>query len=119
VSLADHRELKRQIVDPGRLRRPRAREAEHERALGGGGGLCAVALAYGCECAPRKLGAGLGHRYATPTATSRNRAGAVPCETRIICPGSPLPQLTTPHSRHSGAEQTASSPAQNSGVTPA
>ena len=57
--------------------------------------------------------------HATPTWTSRKRAGAVPCETRMTWPGSPLPQLPTPHSRHSAAEQTASRPLQNVGVTPA
>ena len=52
-------------------------------------------------------------------ATSRKRAGAAPCETRMTWPGSPLPQFGRPHSRHSGAEQTASSEPQNRGVIPA
>ncbi len=32
----------------------------------------------------------------TPTWTSRNRAGAAPCETCADCPGCPLPQFVSP-----------------------
>ena len=38
--------------------------------------------------------------HATPTCTSRKRAGAAPWETAMTWPGSPLPQLVSPHSRH-------------------
>ena len=51
--------------------------------------------------------------HAMPTCTSRNRAGAAPCDTCIDWPGSPFPQLSTPQSFHAGREQIASSPAQN------
>ncbi len=57
--------------------------------------------------------------HATPTSTSRKRAGAAPWDTRIDWPGSPLPQLHRPTSRHSGAEQTASRLPQKRGVMPA
>ena len=60
----------------------------------------------------------LGHQ-ATPTSTSRNRAGAVPCDTRMSWPGSPLPQLSSPWTRHEDSEPTASSDPQNCGVIPA
>ena len=49
----------------------------------------------------------------------RKRAGAVPWDTRITWPGSPLPQSSSEISRHSAGEQTASQLPQNSGVTPA
>ena len=67
----------------------------------------------------RRSRAGPRRRHATPTSTSRKRAGAAPCETRMSWPGSPLPQLPTPRSSHAGAEQTASRPPQKRGVTPA
>ena len=57
--------------------------------------------------------------HATPTCTSRKRAGAVPWDTRITWPGSPLPQSSREIMRHSAGEQTASQLPQNSGVTPA
>ena len=61
----------------------------------------------------------VGRGHAGPASTSRKRAGAAPWETWATCPGSPLPQFITPCSRHAGAEQTASRPAQNCGVVPA
>ncbi len=57
--------------------------------------------------------------HATPTCTSRKRAGAVPWDTRITWPGSPFPQSSSEISCQSSAEQTASQLPQNSGVTPA
>ena len=47
----------------------------------------------------------LGVGHATPTWTSRKRAGAAPWETSMTWPGSPLPQFSAPHSRHSGASR--------------
>ncbi len=64
----------------------------------------------------------LGHLlrgHATPTSTSRKRAGALPCDTRITWPGSPFPQSSSEISSHSEGEHTASQLAQNSGVVPA
>ena len=69
-------------------------------------------------CRERALGE-LQGAHAMPTSTSRKRAGAQPCETRMSCPGSPLPQSSSEISRHSEGEQTASQPPQNRGVTPA
>ncbi len=83
-------------------------------------------LRYGSELmnvsADATVPGGLGdcqRAQAAPTATSRKRAGADPCETFIVCPGSPFPQSSTAFSRHSEAEQTASQDLQNSGVVPA
>ena len=58
-------------------------------------------------------------RHATPTSTSRKRAGAAPWETVISWPGSPLPQFDNPCSSQAGAEATASSEPQKRGVVPA
>ena len=58
-------------------------------------------------------------RHATPTSTSRKRAGAAPWETRMSWPGSPLPQLSRPCRFQACLEQMASRPPQNCGVTPA
>ena len=121
VAVAHDEDLDCGVVDLRRLGRRRAREARHERALAHDRDL---QLGAGAGQRERALGdlqwrAGCGRAHATPTCTSRKRAGAVPCETRMTWPGSPLPQLPTPHSRHAGAEQTASSPPQNVGVTPA
>ena len=122
VAVAHDEDLDLGVVDGGRLRRRRAREARRQRALAHDADLHG-ARAGQPERALGELGRGLrrrrASRHATPTWTSRKRAGAVPCETRMTWPGSPLPQLPTPHSRHSGAEQTASRRPQNVGVTPA
>ena len=65
----------------------------------------------------QELGGG-GH--ATPTCTSRKRAGAAPCETCATWPGSPLPQFSSaPEPPFALAEHTASSAPQKRGVTPA
>ena len=74
------RDISERSRDDGDLRRRRPRE--RERALGD------------LERASA--------RHATPTSTSRKRAGAAPCETRMTWPGSPLPQLRSPRSRHAG-----------------
>ena len=115
VPVAHAEDLDARVVDRGRLRRRRAREARHQRAL---------AHDRDLRVGARERKRALGDRdrigaHATPTSTSRKRAGAAPCETRITWPGSPLPQLPRPRSRHSDAEQTASRPPQKRGVIPA
>ena len=61
---------------------------------------------------------GVAEHQAGPTETSRKRQGAAPWPTCMICIGSPLPQFTTPHIRHSSGPATASQEPQNSGVMP-
>src|SRR5579864_5950425 len=61
---------------------------------------------------------GCGGHSAGSTRTLRKRHGAAPCPTCISCDGCPLPQLTTPHMRHSSGPATASHDRQNSGVWP-
>src|SRR5206468_11990401 len=103
------------VVDRRRLGRHRPGEAGRKRPLPGH-----VDLGGPLAEAERPLGqVELGQRWATPTWTSRKRAGAAPWETWATCPGSPLPQFKRPHSRHSELEQTPSSEPQNSGVNPA
>src|SRR6058998_2181818 len=57
-------------------------------------------------------------RYALPTLTFRNLAGAAPWPVPITCCGCPLPQLGVPHSVHSSREQIASIEFQKSVVIP-
>ncbi len=105
-------ELDRQVVHLGRLRGAVGGKAQQQRPFSRD------------ECQrvrPRRAQRALGElecAHATPTSTSRKRAGAQPCETRISCPGSPLPQSSSEISRHSDGEQTASQLAQKRGVTP-
>src|SRR5260370_32584121 len=56
-----------------------------------------------CPYGPRWVGEPLWCDYQrpTPTCTLRKRAGAAPCPVRIVCIGSPLPQLGVPHTTHS------------------
>ena len=109
---AHHGELDGQVVDLRRLGRAVRGEAEQQRVLARdeceriGSRLAQSALGE-LECA-----------HATPTSTSRKRAGAQPCETRISWPGSPFPQSSNETSRHSEGEQTASQLPQKRGVTP-
>ena len=112
------RELDGQVVDRGGLSREVGREAQqkgalagHEREAVGAGAI------HGVLGQLDRVHVRDGH--ATPTCTSRKRAGAQPWETRITWPGSPLPQPSSEIGRHSEAEQTASQPRQNSGVMPA
>ena len=113
VSAQRNRQLHSHVIDPGRLGRPARGEAQHQRAL----------VRHQCERSrPRVSGGALRDLegvHATPTCTSRKRAGAVPWDTRITWPGSPLPQSSREIMCHSGGEQTASQLPQNSGVTPA
>ena len=122
VAVVDDEDLHRRVLDGGRLRRRGPRKARHERALADDRHLH-LPRSRERERALGGLQGRLARRvrraHATPTCTSRKRAGAVPCETRMTCPGSPLPQLPRPHSRHSEREQTASRPFQKRGVTPA
>ena len=120
VAVVQAQDLDACVVDGRRLRRRRAREARHQRALAHDGHLESARPPAGeRESALGDLERALGRRHATPTSTSRKRAGAAPCDTRMSWPGSPLPQLPTPRSSHAGAEQTASRPPQKRGVTPA
>ena len=112
VASTHHRQLHGHIVDRRGLRRAVGREAQHDAALAHHPGET-VAV----EAASRQL-SDLQRAHATPTSTLRKRAGAEPCDTCIIWPGSPLPQSSSEVRRHSGAEQTASQLPQNSGVTP-
>ena len=108
-----NRHLHSHVVDSGRLGRPARGEAQHQRAL---------VRHQGKRSRPRVSGGALRDLegvHATPTCTSRKRAGAVPWDTRITWPGSPLPQSSREIMRHSAGEQTASQLPQNSGVTPA
>ena len=115
MPVAHDRELQFEVVHRGGLGGARGREAQHQRSLANGGGEGVRIRAGGFERARRQLRRG----HATPTCTSRKRAGAAPCETRMTCPGSPLPQSMKETSSHSDGEQTASQPAQNAGVVPA
>ena len=79
-------DLHREIVDGRGLCRAAARIAQHQRAFRGNGGeRPALTRAGGGQ---RPLGQ-LETGHATPTCTSRKRAGAAPCDTCIDCPGSP------------------------------
>ena len=113
VSAQRNRQLHSHVVDAGRLGRPARGEAQHQRAL----------VRHQCKRSrPRVSGGALRDLegvHATPTCTSRKRAGAVPWDTRITWPGSPLPQSSREIMCHSAGEQTASQLPQNSGVTPA
>ncbi len=117
VPVAQAEDLHARVVDRRRLGRRRAREPRHQRSLADDRDLRVVARKR--ERALRDLERALRHVHATPTWTLRKRAGAAPWDTRIDCPGSPLPQLHRPTSRHSEAEQTASRLPQKRGVIPA
>ena len=101
-------------VDLGGLRRRRAAEPGRQRALAHDGDL-RLAL----DAAQDGGGELERARHPMPTCTPRKRAGATPWETAIICPGSPLPQLSSPCTSQASREQTASSADQKRGVTPA
>ncbi len=73
---------------------------------------------------PRRIGQAVtadltGAQPRTPTFTFRNRAGAVPCATRAVWPGWPLPQFGVPQTAHSSRLPTASHDDQKSTVFPA
>src|SRR4029079_724649 len=116
VAVVDPEDRDGRVVDPRRLRRARPGEARQERALARDRGLRLARRVS--ERALGQLHRRLAH-YATPTWTSRNRAGAAPCETDMTWPGSPLPQFVSPHARHSSGPQTASSEPQKRGPIPA
>src|SRR4029453_3952959 len=105
----------REVVDLGGLGRARDGEAREQRALAHDGGL---RLALGEAQRPLGELQRVEFGQATPTWTSRKRAGAAPWETTMTCPGSPLPQLVRPHSRHSSGPQTASRLPQKRGGPP-
>ena len=113
VPSLDHGKLNRQVVHRRALGGPARGEAHRQGTLvphprdGVGSRRAGGALRDPERC------------QATPTSTSRKRAGAEPCETLMIWPGSPLPQSSSEIRRHSPGEQTASQPAQKRGVIPA
>jgi hypothetical protein len=120
VTVVDAQEHHRRVVDRGGLGGARAGEAREQRPLADDGRLRVAAA----EVAERALGQvedalGGEGRHATPTWTSRKRAGAAPCETAMTWPGSPLPQFVRPQARQAPGPATASSEPQKRGVMPA
>ena len=98
VPVAQAEDLDGRVVHARRLRRRGAREARRQRALVDDGDL-RVAVGVG-QRAFRELERLLGPLRRRRPRTSRKRAGAVPCDTRMTWPGSPLPQLSSPCTRH-------------------
>ena len=117
VAVAQHHDLHAQVVDRGGLGGARAGVAQHQRALAGHEGERAVARRRRLE---RALGELEAARHATPTCTSRKRAGRGAVRDVHRLPGLALAAVEhAPEPPGRRAEQTASRLAQNSGVTPA